>query len=146
MKTILFCCAKTIDMSDELSTEYESSVEQFDNISNFESYDELELPISLKQLSLKPSKKTTPANQQSKSFTRARITEIERHNLNLLRRINSAKSTINQFRNGSHAECATKTATATINRKKVEQKIEYENGILRRKLEAIGRRRHSISF
>lgn len=132
-------------MTDETSTENESSVEQFDNISNFESFEDLELPLSLKQLSLNPTKKTA-ANQQNKAFTRARNTEIERHNLNLLRRINAAKSTINQFRNGAHAECAAKTATATINRKKVEQRIEYENSILRRRLESVGRRRHSISF
>lgn len=133
-------------MSDEISTENESSVEHFENVSSFGSYEELELPLSLKKLSLKPTKNAAATNQQNKSFNRARVTEIERHNLTLLRRINTAKSTINQFRNGSHAECATKTATATINRKKVEQKIEYENSILRRKLESIGRRRHSISF
>lgn len=136
----------SIAMSDESNTD-ESSVEQFESVSSIQSYEEeLELPISLKQLSLKPAKKAPAANQQSKSFTRARVTEIERHNLTLLQRINSAKSTINKFRNGAHAECSTKTATATINRKKVEQKIEYENSILRRKLEAIGRRRHSFSF
>lgn len=133
-------------MSDEISTENESSCENFENVSSLGSYEELELPLSLKKLSLKPSKKAAPTNQQSKSFTSSRVTEIERHNLTLLRRINSAKSTINQFRNGAHAECAMKTATATINRKKVEQKIEYENSILRRKLESIGRRRHSILF
>lgn len=133
-------------MSDEISSASESSVEQFDNISSCESYDDVELPLSLKQLSLKPAERVTAADQQNKSFSRARITEIERHNLNLLRRINSAKSTIKQFRNGAHAECATKIATAAIIRKKAEQKIEYENIILRRKLEAIGRRRHNLSF
>lgn len=133
-------------MSDESNTENESSVEYFDNISSYESYEEMELPISLKQMSLKSTKRATAANQKNKAFTRDRNIEIERHNLNLLRRINAAKSTINQFRNGAHAECTMKTATATINRRKVEQKIEYENSILRQKLESIGRRRHSISF
>lgn len=132
-------------MSNEIKEEYESSVEQFDSISSFDLDEEVELP--LRKLSLKPTKKTVTTNhQQSKSFSRTRVTEIERHNMNLQRRIESAKSTINQFRNGAHVECSAKAATATINRKKVEQKIDYENAILRRKLESIGRRRHSISF
>lgn len=133
-------------MSDETSNESGSTVEQYDSDSNYESYSELDLPLSLKQLSLKSTKKANAGNQQSKSFSRARVTEIERHNMNLMRRIKTAKSTINQFRNGSHVDCVTRTATATINRKRSEQKIEYENSILRQKLEKIGRRRHSISY
>lgn len=138
---------EAVAMSDEISisTENESSVELYSD-SNSEGHDELELPQSLKLLSLKSTNGTKAGHQQNRSFSRSRVIEIERHNLALMRRINSAKSTINHSHNGAHIECGTMTSSAAINRKKVQQKVEYENSILRRKLETIGRRRHSISF
>lgn len=106
-----------------------------------------EIEIPPRRLSTKTSKMSIPEQhhmEQNLSFSRMQVRDIERQNLHLMKRISTAKSTINKHNHGTHFECSRKKATSAVNRKKFEQKTEYENSILRRKLEAIGRRRSNF--
>lgn len=107
---------------------------------------ELSLVESMRKLSLERdfdfSKRLDPKEikpvEQHVAFTKDRIRQIERQNKVLMRRISNTKSTLSASSSATHCE---RKATSAINRKKRDEQIDRENEILRRKLEAIQRKR-----
>lgn len=83
-----------------------------------------------------------PNNGHSISFSKARVIQIERQNETLMKRINNSKSTIDVQPPKTLPWCSAKHSSAEINRRRRESKIDRENEVLRKKLEAIYQRKN----
>lgn len=107
-------------------------------------------------------KKYKQGTRKSLTFTNERMRDIERHNQILLRKIiekgphstcptlpraesrlsrKSSATSVN-----SSVDTSSRISSATLNRRKQQQQIDYENQILRRKLESIHQKRRSFCW
>lgn len=82
--------------------------------------------------------KQTKSSTKNFSFSAFQAREIERQNLNLLRRIKWAKPIVNTNRGDV---CSRQSGSAAINAKKKQHEVDRDNLILLRKLKTIANRK-----